>query len=34
VPDRARSIADFDLDEALWDGLRLPVDIAFFFRSE
>jgi Family of unknown function (DUF5947) len=33
VPDRAREIADFDLDDALWEGLRLPVDIAFFFRS-
>jgi hypothetical protein len=33
VPDRVRLVSDFDLDDALWEGLRLPVDIAFFFRS-
>jgi hypothetical protein len=33
VPDRSRFVADFDLDDALWESLRLPVDIAFFFHS-
>ena len=26
-------MSDFDLDEALWESLRLPVEIAFFFHS-
>jgi hypothetical protein len=33
VPEHRRRIADFDLDDALWQGLQIPVDMAFFFRS-
>jgi Family of unknown function (DUF5947) len=33
VPDRRLRIDDLDLDDALWARLRIPVDMAFFFRS-
>ena len=33
VPERCYEIADFDLDEARWQSLRIPVDMAFFFAS-
>jgi len=33
VPDRSRLVADFELDDLLWNRLRLPVDLAFFFRT-
>jgi len=33
IPDRSRFVVDLDLDDALWESLRLPVDIAFFFYS-
>lgn len=33
VPDRCLRLDDLALDDALWDGLRIPVDMAFFFRS-
>jgi hypothetical protein len=33
VPDRCRLVEGFALDEALWNRLRLPVDLAFFFHS-
>jgi len=33
VPDRRLDIQDFELDEALWQSLRIPVDMAFFFYS-
>jgi hypothetical protein len=33
VPDRRLRLADLELDDALWDGLRVPVDMAFFFHS-
>jgi hypothetical protein len=33
VPDRRLRIEDFELDEALWQNLRIPVEMAFFFRS-
>jgi hypothetical protein len=33
VPDEVRLVADFELDDALWNGLRIPVDMAFFFES-
>jgi hypothetical protein len=33
VPDRRLLLADFALDEATWANLRIPVDMAFFFRS-
>jgi Family of unknown function (DUF5947) len=33
VPDRRLRLDDFVLDDALWDRLRIPVDMAFFFYS-
>ena len=33
VPDRRLRLDDFALSEAAWAQLRIPVDIAFFFRS-
>lgn len=33
IPDRRLRIDDFELDDALWEGLRIPVDMAFFFRD-
>ena len=33
IPDRCRLVVDFDLDDATWQRLRLPVDMAFFFAS-
>jgi hypothetical protein len=33
VPRRARLLADFQLTEAQWDGLMVPIDMAFFFKS-
>ncbi|MDQ3858140.1 MAG: DUF5947 family protein [Actinomycetota bacterium] len=33
IPDRSREIVDFDLDDADWQNLRIPVDMAFFFAS-
>ena len=33
VPERRLEIVDFDLDEARWQSLRIPVDMAFFFAS-
>jgi len=33
IPDRSRAIADFDLDDLRWQSLRIPVEMAFFFRS-
>ena len=33
IPERCREIADFDLDDARWQSLRIPVDMAFFFAS-
>jgi hypothetical protein len=33
VPDRRLRLDDFALDDALWDRLRIPVDMAFFFHS-
>jgi Family of unknown function (DUF5947) len=32
VPDRRLALVDFDLDDGAWAALRIPVDIAFFFR--
>jgi len=32
VPDRRLRIADLALDDALWESLRVPVDMAFFFH--
>jgi hypothetical protein len=33
VGDRRLVLTDFELDDVMWEELRLPVDIAFFFRS-
>jgi hypothetical protein len=33
VGEEIRRIADLAMDEALWDALRVPVDLAFFFRQ-
>jgi len=33
VPDRRLRIADFELDDASWESLRIPVDMAFFFHN-
>src|SRR5436190_2136213 len=33
VPERRTHLADFDLDDLVWEELRIPVDMAFFFRS-
>src|SRR4051794_28285323 len=32
VPDRRMHLAGFQLDDAMWDELLIPVDMAFFFR--
>jgi uncharacterized protein DUF5947 len=33
VPRRVRMLEDFRLTDAQWDGLRLPIQLAFFFHS-
>jgi hypothetical protein len=33
VPERVRYLAGFWLPDELWDGLGIPVNMAFFFRS-
>lgn len=33
VPRRVRLLADFHITDALWDELRLPIDLAFFVQS-
>jgi hypothetical protein len=33
LPTRRRRLDGFALDDAAWDRLRIPVDMAFFFRS-
>lgn len=33
VGDRRLVLEDFALDDVMWEDLRLPVDIAFFFHS-
>jgi hypothetical protein len=33
VPDRRLVLDDFAMDDAAWERLRIPVDMAFFFRS-
>jgi hypothetical protein len=33
VPDRRLRIDDLELDDLAWEELRLPVDMAFFFRN-
>ncbi len=33
VPRRVRFLADFRLTDAVWDGLAIPIDLAFFLHS-
>jgi hypothetical protein len=33
VPRGVRLLADFHLTDAAWDGLGIPIDLAFFLRS-
>jgi hypothetical protein len=33
VGDRRLALAGFELDDLMWEELRLPVDVAFFFAS-
>jgi hypothetical protein len=33
VPDRRVSLDDCELDDAIWERLSIPVDMAFFFRN-
>ncbi|MFL5820324.1 MAG: DUF5947 family protein [Solirubrobacteraceae bacterium] len=33
VPERRLRLADLELSDLTWEELRLPVDMAFFFRS-
>lgn len=33
VPDRRLFLEDFEMSDAEWDSLRIPVDMAFFFYS-
>jgi uncharacterized protein DUF5947 len=33
VPTRRRRLDDFVLDDTRWERLRIPVDMAFFFRN-
>jgi Family of unknown function (DUF5947) len=33
VPDRARIVDDFEVDDVAWQAFEIPVDMAFFFSS-
>jgi hypothetical protein len=33
VPDRSLHLADFVLDDTMWQSFRIPVELAFFFHS-
>lgn len=33
LPDRCLFLEDFEMTDALWESLRIPVDMAFFFYS-
>ena len=33
VPERRLSLVDFELPDLTWERLRIPVEMAFFFRS-
>jgi hypothetical protein len=33
VPRRVRFLADFRMTDGQWDGLMMPINMAFFFRS-
>jgi hypothetical protein len=33
IPDRHLFLEDFQMEDAQWESLRIPVDMAFFFHS-
>lgn len=33
LPDRARFLPEFDLDDMLWQRFEIPVELAFFFHN-
>lgn len=33
VPERYRTVADFEMTPAQWESLQIPVAVAFFFRN-
>ncbi|HET6977165.1 MAG TPA: DUF5947 family protein [Pyrinomonadaceae bacterium] len=33
VPERVQNLPDFQLSEAQWEGLMIPINMAFFFQS-
>jgi Family of unknown function (DUF5947) len=33
VPNRRLALSDFELDDATWERLSIPVEMAFFFRN-
>jgi hypothetical protein len=33
VPDRRARVVDFELDDVAWEDLRIPVEMAFFYRD-
>lgn len=33
VPERRLALVDFELDDVMWEELRIPVDMAFFFHD-
>jgi hypothetical protein len=33
LPNEVRLVSDFELGDRLWNGLRIPVEMAFFFHS-
>ena len=33
IPETCRYLDGFELDDEVWDGLRVPVELAFFFHS-
>jgi hypothetical protein len=33
VPERRLRLEDFEIGDLVWEGLRVPVDMAFFFHS-
>src|SRR5690348_14517942 len=33
VPQTIRALADFEITDAQWEGLMIPINMAFFFQS-
>jgi hypothetical protein len=33
IPRRIRALPDFQMTESQWDGLMIPIELAFFFKS-